>query len=175
MPVLDLNIIPTYNKRTIGIGDNSSYERTPISPTIEITVPGYDKVTLTFATNSLTIYNSNTLGMTTDAVETAILPDGIWQVKYSVNPNYENYTNVTFLKDDLLWETYYNTFLKVDINECDNPERDDIKSQLYEIRDYIIAAEANARVCNNTLAMNLYNLASKKLTKINHCHGMSNC
>jgi len=175
MPILDLNIIPTYNKKTIGIGDNSSYEKTPVSPTIEITVPGYDKVTLTFTPNSLSIYNSNTLQITTDQAETLILPDGIWQIKYSIYPNYENYTTVTFLKDDLLWESYYNAFLKVDVNECDNPENADIKSQLSAIQDYIIGAEANARVCNNSLAMKLYTLASKKLTKITNCYGLSNC
>lgn len=176
MPNLDLNIISTHNKTTIGIGDNSTYDMTPVSPTLEVTVPGFNKVTLTFSPKTLTVYNSNSLGMTTNAVNPDILPDGAWVVKYSVFPNYENYFNFTFLKTDLIEEKYYSAFLSMDINGCDNKVKRESRLELSDIWGDITTAKAAASVCNLTLAMKLYAMADRKLNLLNkHFYGLSNC
>lgn len=181
MSKLDLNIIPTYNKTTIAIGDASVYSSgiTITSPSLEVSVPGYDKISVSFTPNSLNVYNSNTLKVTDEVTQEDLvfLPDGIWKMKYSINPAYENYIDISFLKTDLIEEKFDNAWLSLNIDECDKSLLIENKSTLEGIWDYIIAAQSSAKVCNYSLAIGLYKAANEKLDeylKIN-CYGMSDC
>lgn len=181
MPALDINIFPTYNKKTFAVGDNSYYESnlTIVSPTLQVTLPGYSKRSVDFTPSSLNIYNSNTLGLTSNATteELLILPDGIWILKYSINPSAENNISVTILKTDLLEEKFDSAFLALDVSECDNAIYSEKLKILDDIKVFIQSAKATARACNNTLSVKLYRLADEKLNKFikTNCYGMSNC
>jgi hypothetical protein len=61
---LDILVVPTYNTLTLGVADASIYPTNPpvvSSPTIEITVPGFDVVSLPFNVNDFNIFNSLSL------------------------------------------------------------------------------------------------------------------
>lgn len=169
MPILDINIIPTNNSTTIAVGDNSSYGSgfTIDSPTLEITVPGFPTVATQFTANSLNVYNTQSIGITSVGDCLLGLPDGVWVFKYSVYPNFKYFTELTYLKTDQLEEKYYNTFLYVDITKCDSDFKLDIKKKLDNIRIYIEGAKAAASKCNRKLSIDLYTLADRKLDQLN--------
>ena len=76
---LDILVVPTYNTYTLGIADASIYPNNPpavSAPTIEITVPGFDVVSLPFLVNDFNIFNSLSLGLTTFGQSLLPLPDG---------------------------------------------------------------------------------------------------
>ena len=76
---LDILVIPTYNKLTLGIADASTYPASPPvqAPTIQIVVPGFGTVSLPFSTNDFNIINSASLGLSEVGQDNVALPDGI--------------------------------------------------------------------------------------------------
>ena len=58
---LDILVINTFNSKTLGIIDISTYPDSPPiqSPTIEITVPGFDVISLPFTPNDFNVFNTH--------------------------------------------------------------------------------------------------------------------
>jgi hypothetical protein len=165
MPALVLNIIsmPTYNVNTLCIVDASVYPTDPpavISPTIEITPPGFSLAVLPFTIDSFNIFTSVNLGISD---ETQPLPDGIYHLKYSIAPAYENFVEKTILKVDKLQEKFDEAFMKLDIMECAGPLRTQGKVDLTTIDFFIQGAIAAANNCATVEAMKLYHQADKLL------------
>ena len=101
---LDILVIPTYNVLTLGVADISTYPVSPIitSPTIEITVPGFGKMTLPFIPNDFNVFTSLTLGITSVGQPLLPLPDGVYYLRYSVTPSYINYVERTIIRVEQL-------------------------------------------------------------------------
>lgn len=168
-PTLDLLYLDTHNSTTLAITDISNYPDgfTVVSPTIEITPPGFTRVVIPFVAQSIQIYNSNTLGITGGGCDPAPLPDGIYKIKYTVAPAYQNYVYKNFIRVDKLLEKFDKIYVKLDIIQCDLTIKNQEKKQLDLIWEYINGAIASANQCAEKQAMELYQRANTALDKFN--------
>lgn len=166
-PILDFTVIDTHNPLTIGIADTSTYPSnfTILNPTLEITPPGFPKVTVIYTINSINIQNSNTLNITcvTDISMLNPLPDGIWKVKMSISPAITFNITKEFIRTDKLQQKFGRAILKTDLTHCGENIKDEEMKVLDEVYFYIQASIAAANQCNTILAMNLYRQANTML------------
>jgi len=161
---LDVLVIPLYDKAVLGIADASTYPTAPpvSSPTIEITIPGFGKVVLPFNTNSLNVFNSTSLGLS-GLGESLPLPDGVYTIRYSVTPAYENFVQKSIMRVEQLQERFDEAFMKLDMMECDAAIKTQQKVELNSIYFFIQGAIAAANNCATDTANKLYMQASKML------------
>jgi hypothetical protein len=171
---LDILVVPTYNTLTLGVADASIYPTNPpvvSSPTIEITVPGFDVVSLPFNVNDFNIFNSLSLGLTTFGQPLLPLPDGVYKLKYTVAPAYENFVEKTIIRVEVLQEKFDEAFMKLDMMECDRAIKTQQKVNLNTIYFFIQGAIAAANNCAVAEANKLYNQANMMLNNFikNNC------
>jgi hypothetical protein len=171
---LDLLLIDTHTPYALAIADFSTYPAnyTPISPTIYICGGGFPEVTLEFTPNSVNVYNSENLGITCDGADLVALPDGLYHIKYTINPAYQNFVNKTFLKIDNLQEKFDTAFMKLDMMECDMAIKKQRKVELDTIDFYIQGAIAAANKCADDISSKLYRKADRMLNQFieNKCN-----
>lgn len=170
MPVtLNILLTPTYSPKTIAIGDISPYPAgfAIVNPTIEITPPALNKVTLPFSAMNFNIFNANDLNITCGAPLCSLpdLPDGLWEFKYSIAPAFENFVEKKFMRVDAITLRWHKAFLKSDISECDETIKQQDLEALDQIWGYINGAVAAGNECDYTAAMTYYRIADKKLNK----------
>lgn len=162
---LDLIYVPSYNLKTLMIFDGSIYPTNPpevVSPTIEITPPGFNTVVIPFTVNEINTFTSLNLQVTTDNTLRP-LPDGVYHMKYSVSPAFENFVEKTFLRVDLLQEKFDKAFLTLDMMQCDRAIKEQSKQELVSIYLIIQGAIAASNECANEIAMKLYRQADRML------------
>ncbi len=155
MPTLNLNVlvVPTYNLNTLMIVDASTYVTTPLTPTIEVTPPGFEKAVLPFTVDNYNIFTTINLGIST---ELQALPDGVYHIKYSIAPAFENYVEKSIMRVDKLQEKFDEAFMKLDMMECDRAIKTQEKVTLNTIYFLIQGSIAAANNCAITNAMQLY-------------------
>lgn len=169
-------MMDTHSRLTMAIGDSSYYPSGFIvsTPTIEITVPGYDAITLPFVARGIQIYNSESLGLNCLDVNCTEfpLPDGIYTVKYSIYPAYTYYVQKTFIRVSALQEKLDEVYLKMDMMECNRELEYQDRKILDTIEAFIQGAIAAANKCANKLAMDLYRKAQKSMDNFinNRCY-----
>jgi hypothetical protein len=175
---LDFLVIPTYNVQTLGIADASTYPATPpvSSPTIEIDVPGFGLVSLPFNINDFNIYTTASLGITSVGDALLPLPDGVYYIKYSVAPAYQNFVQKTIMRVDQLQEKFDSAFMKLDMMECDAAIRKQQMVDLNSIYYFIQGSIAAANNCAVDTANKLYNQANRMLNQFiaNRCNCYGN-
>jgi len=173
---LDILVIPTYNVKTLGIADASTYPSTVTAPTIEMNVPGFGDVSLPFNINDFNIYTSQSLGITAVGDPLIALPDGVYYIKYSVTPAYQNYVEKTIIRVDKLQEKFDSAFMKLDMMECDAPIKKQQKVDLNSIYYFIQGAIASANNCAVDTSNKLYAQANKMLDNFirNNCNCYGN-
>lgn len=166
---LDIAIIETHNPSVLAVADVSTYTtgKKIDSPIIEITPPGLAKVGLSFSPRSVNIYNSTVLKITSEDIKPQPLPDGIYKLRYSIRPSYENFVEKSILRLTHLKERFDLAFLQAD-PLCQTRESEKIRKKLDTISFYIQYAISAAAICNDNLAMDLYRKASKLIDKF-HC------
>ncbi len=165
--VLDIVVVPTYNSKTLAVMDASVYPTDPStesSPTLEITVPGFAKVSLPFDMEEINVYSSSTLGITPLGSATLPIPDGIYILRYSVAPANTNYVEHSIMRVDQLQEKFDNAFLMLDLMECDRAIKTQATVNLNTIYMFIQGALAAANNCASVEAYKLYNKADTMLT-----------
>lgn len=170
---LDLLLIDGYNSSNIIIGDISIYAinyTVPSELQLEITPPGFSKITVDFKTKDINIYRALDLGLTCD--DTCMeLPDGIYEVKYSTPaPKVATITKY-FLKVDKIKNMYQSSFLKLDL-DCNCPS-EEIKKNKDKIKQALLLIEgaiASANTCDLINTQKLYNKAYCILSNINKCN-----
>jgi ribosome-associated translation inhibitor RaiA len=160
---LNILVVPTYDLNTMNIVDASTYVGTPSDPSIEIKVPGFDVVNIPFTINDYNIFTSASLQITATGVNQP-LPDGIYHLKYSITPAYENYVEKSFMRVDKLQQKFDEAFMKLDMMECDRAIKTQAKVELSSIYFFIQGAIAAANNCATVIANKLYNQADKALT-----------
>lgn len=162
---LDIAVIPTYNSLTLGISDLSIYPQslTILSPSIEITVPSFDKVVLPFTPKTFNIFDSVSLGITDPGVQSP-LPDGVYSLKYTIAPAYKNFVTKTILRINNLQEKFDRAFLQLDMMECDRAIKTQQTVDLNSIYIFIQGAVAAANNCAVEESNKLYRQADKMLT-----------
>lgn len=175
MPTLNLDflVVPTYNTLTLGVIDASVYPTTPpsvTSPTIEITPPGFDVAIIPFNVDDYNVFTSSNLGITAVGVNQP-LPDGVYHIKYSIVPAYENFIEKSIMRTDRIQERFDEAFMKLSMMECDGPIRKQAKETLSSIYFFIQGAIAAANNCAIVEANKLYAQADRMLTNFmkNNC------
>lgn len=166
---LDILVIPTYNTLTLGIVDASTYPTDPpvvTSPSIEITIPNLGIAVLPFNVNQFNVFSSSNLGITAVGTNTPI-PDGVYYLKYSVDPSDENFVEKTIMRIDKIQEKFDQAFMKLDIMNCDRSLRNQAKVELTTISFFINGAVAAANNCAVIEANKLYNQADRMLSNFN--------
>lgn len=162
--ILDFLITPTYSTKTIAINDTSTYENDPptvTTPTLEVSIPGFDTVTVPFVTESLNVLNSLILGITN--VGESPLPDGIYVFRYSVDPAETIFVEKTIMRVDQLQEKFDTAFMKLDLANCSDKITKQQKVSLDTIYYFIQASIAAANNCATNEAVTLYQKADKLL------------
>lgn len=159
---LDILVVPTYNTLTLGIADASTYDSVPSSPSIEITVPGFGVVVLPFTPNDFNIFNSASLGIS-DVGTNLPLPDGVYYLKYTIAPAFNNYVERSIIRVEQLQEKFDKAFMKLDMMECDRAIKTQAKVDLSSIYFEIQGAVAAANNCAVDTANKLYAQANKML------------
>lgn len=171
---LDFLVVPTYNTFTLGIADASTYPTSPLvtAPTIEINVPTYGIVSLPFTINDFNIFNSASFGMTQVGEPLVPLPDGVYYIKYSVSPAYENFVEKNIMRVDRLQERFDEAFMKLDMMECDRAIKMQQKVDLNSVYFFIQGSIAAANTCAIDQANTLYTQASRMLDNFikNNCY-----
>jgi len=167
-PIFDLLMMPTYNPKTMAIGDATIYPAgwNAAVPTIQITPPGYPTSTQSFVPGGIQVYNAYSLGIyTNDMVECNYpeLPDGIYKIKYTNNPANQYFVEKTFFRTYQIEADKDEAFLKLEIMECDGQIKKQKKQTIDLIEYYINGAIASANKCALKQATELYNKARKML------------
>lgn len=164
---LDLLLIENHSPYAISIGDFSTYPTNyiPVSPTLMVAATGFPSVTLVFTPNEINTYTSENLGITCTGQPITRLPDGIYTVKYTINPAYQYFVTKTFFRVDAIQERFNRTFMQLDIMQCNGPIRKQRKEELSTINFYIQGAIAAANDCADQEALRMYNKADQMLTQ----------
>ncbi len=172
---LDILVVQTFNKLTLGIADISTYPDSPPveAPSITIIIPGgFGTVTLPFIPSDFNVFTSLSLGLTEVGEELISLPDGNYTLTYSVTPAFENYVTKTIIRVERLQEKFDSAFMKLDMMECDGPIKKQAKQDLNTIWYFIQGAIAAANNCAIDTSNTLYIQADKMLNRFikNNCN-----
>jgi len=175
MPTLKLDflVIPTYNSLTLGVADTSVYPTDPpvvTNPEMSITVPGFGIVTLPFNVNDFNLYTSSNLGITPVGVEQP-LPDGVYFLRYTVDPAAENYVERSIMRVERLQEKFDTAFMTLDMMECDRAIKTQASVTLNSINFFVQGSIAAANNCAIEDSLRLYRKADTMLDNFinNNC------
>lgn len=170
--VLSLEIPTVSNACVFKIFDTSVYS--PLvgifRPLLYVTLPGYKYANeVSFVPNSAPTLTACDLGLQTESCGTSYvnLPDGIYVVKYSVDPECKVFVEYNHLRITCALNQYEKILCNIDVADCDPPAK--VKERLRELRligMYLNAAKAKVEVCHrNQEGMTLFNYAVKLLNK----------
>lgn len=170
---LDFLVIPTYNILTMGVADTSIYTTNPpvvTSPSLEIDVPGFGLVYKTFNVQNFTIINSFDLGLSTQD-NLITIPDGIYNLKYSIAPAFENYVTKSIMRTDKIQEKFDSAFMQLDLMQCDLALKKQSSVFLNTVNFLIQGSVAAANNCSETQSYKLYHQADRMLDNFvkNNC------
>ena len=161
---LDLLVLPTYNKNTLGVNDASTYASAPASVSLVVTPPGFDAVTLSFTASELNVFDSEDLEIS-DAGETLVaLPDGVYKMVYSIIPEAADAITKYVMRIEQIQEKFDAAFMKLDMMECDGAIKTQSKIDLMSIYFFIQGAVSAANNCAITESNKLYTSANNMLT-----------
>lgn len=174
MHKLDIIVIPNKNCKTLVIQDSSIYDiNFPVTNTIlEIKVPG-QACFITF--NLLAGWCSKTFNcvdfnLCCGSDQVSILPDGVYELKYSIDPNVSTMIQGSHMRVCQIMSQYIRTIGLFLSNKCNlrKKEIEEIEEDILEIKNYIeCSVFAVEDLFDNTSGIELYNEASSKLNKFN--------
>jgi hypothetical protein len=152
--VLSLEVPTVMNTCIMSIMDTSVYtSMIPIScPTLYITVPGFtysNEIAVTSGFNE--IITACDLQLQTQNCGTSYtdIPDGIYIIKYTVEPADQVFVEYNHLRISKALTKYNKVLCDVDVNACDPPFK--IKQKLEALRlinMYLQAAKAKVEFCH---------------------------
>jgi hypothetical protein len=170
--ILGLDIVETANTATLRIMDSSVYADFPITcETLQVQAPGFNVVAeFNVSQNFSLVLNACSLGIQTSdcGVTAGSLPDGIYQVKYSVSPNDKVYVEYAFLRTTAAMEKYYNALCDLEVGACEpSANVKESLDKLLQIKMYIDAAKAEIEYCHElTKGLDIFNYAVRQLDKL---------
>lgn len=168
-PILKILVLDTHNLSTFAVADSSVYPSgfTIVSPSIQIIAPSFPVITLPFTPSSLNLYTSNDLGITCNPGQPwgCDIPDGYWDLTYTISPAQTYFSEVGYMKTDLLQKKMQEGFLALDLNHCDQTIKDQDMRELDEINYYIQCSISAGNKCNPKLALDLYAIAWRMLQR----------
>ena len=170
---LSLEVPDTNNCSVFRIFDTSLYSSLLdiTCGNLQITSPGFNEpVSIEVLPHFNLILNGCTLGIQTAGCGSVseVLPDGIYNIKYSVSPNDEVYVEYNYLRICQTLNKYFNELCKLELAACE-PEAD-VKAQLNELRlikSFLDAAKVKVEYCENPQeGMDLFIYAQARLQKL---------
>lgn len=171
---LSLDFPCTNNPRAFRIVDMSRYASAlPVKcPLLQITPPGFRNPTNidTILPEFNLVLNACTLGIQTAGCDsqTAILPDGIYNIRYSVSPNEEVFVEYYHLRTTQIVNKYNKVLCNLELAACEPAP--DVKEALEELRlikSFIDAAKVKVEDCHElAIGMELLVYANKRLMKL---------
>lgn len=179
LPTLKLGLMDLHDQSTLGIVDLSSYAVIPDNTqlSMQITAPGYQTINVTFVPNNVNIYKCSDLGITCGAAECCPLPDGIYDVRYTVlviGNAPSSFIEKTFIKIDQILCKFNNIFSKVDLDcNCGSFKQEAYERELEQIDLLIAGSVSAANLCDGVLAYKLYQKADQMLDNICCQFGLS--
>lgn len=168
VPFLDITLHETYNKYYLGIVDISDYPPswTITNASLEITPPGYNKISVPVTARGVNLYKSSQLGLTCDedGEDLMPLPDGVYTVKFSIHPNSTYLTEKSFMRIAGILCQYGEAYLKVDLaHHCSCADKSRDKAYLSSVRMLIEGAVAEVNNCNTEKGYKYYAKAKQML------------
>lgn len=172
-----LNFYPSTSTKSFIVEDASIYNNAlPITcGQLTIKAPGF-KYPHTFETlpefkfkvnlGNLGLQNVNTVNCLGE------LPDGNYEIRYSINPNDKLFVEYNYYNTAQLYRDYIKQLCTFFNNMCNmsKKEQEEEKDRLFEIRQLIDYAKSSAEDCNDVdTADSFYNSAKDKLKKRNDC------
>lgn len=176
--ILDFEIIPTGNPKTLVFLDSSDYFREPERPLLEITLPGYSKYFLVnIVARKLNTFNSNTIGFTELLNQDCLvdLPDGIYTFKYKICPYDETYIIKKVFRTTLIEQELDDLYLQIENPENITPDERVFEYKLVEIHSGIAGAKAAAKKGDDRKANSFYNVAQKLIDELKEGICNKNC
>lgn len=166
---LDLQYIETYKLNQISFADSSQYIGAPVNPSFEITVPGQSKLNVPFSPSLVNIYNAQNLKVSNDNPN-VYLPDGIYIVRYSIEPNLTMFTEKSFMRISHIDSLYKRLFLQIDNNcDCNTDKQRKLKDQLRDIKLLIDGSVAAVDNCDTEGGTFMYRKAYKFIQNMKLC------
>ncbi len=162
---LDFVVLQSNSVMSMTILDISTYPNDPpvvTNASIDIKVPGFDKVTRPFFIETYNVFTSTNLGLTLPGQEIP-LPDGIYTIRYYIDPEDQTFVEHSIIRVDKLQEKFDQAFLTLDMMECDKAIKKQSFVQLNSIYFFIQGAIAAANNCATIEANKLYKQASNML------------
>lgn len=179
-PILDILLLDTHNLGTLGVADVSQYPTgfTITSPSLEIIPPSFPVSTKSFTPNSLNIFNADDAGVgCSDPTGVKCeIPDGYWQLKYTVAPAQTYFVQKSFMRTNRLQRLLGQAFLSIDLDKCDEVIKAQDMAQIDQINYYLQSSIAAGNECNAKLAIDLYNIAYRMTNQLlkDKCFGGNN-
>lgn len=173
---LAIQELPTKDCRTLRLIDNSSYNPAiPVTCSIlEITLPGKDcPVAFNVEKDFNTVFNSSLLGINKATCYSDLipLPEGVYKIKYSINPNTVLYEEYEYLRNCQQLDRYYKAVCSLFTSRCDISKKDfeEKRKKLIWIKELIDAAKYNVEECENSeRGLELYDEANDLLSDFNN-------
>lgn len=170
---LNVEVLDTCDCYNLAVIDLSYYITSVEKPKLTITPPGYNPIVFDFTINQTNIFNSYSLGLTdvNTVDQLLVLPDGVYEITYSVCPHDSLYATIYHLRTCNL-DKRLSAFWAKQVTICDTDSK--IYKNLDIIEILLRGAKANAQICNTDKAVELYKKADELLrrleTTINNCN-----
>lgn len=174
---LEVHIETTNNCKILKVVDNSIYnpDITVENAILEIIVPGYTcPVIFNVTPGFVLLLNSSSLNIATASSYVALLPlpEGIYNIKYSIRPNNQLFIEYDYLRNCQQFQRYIVaccTFFDKKCTFCDN-DTIKLRKDLIWIKELIDAAKFKVEDCGECReGLELYNEANTLLLKLNSC------
>lgn len=169
---LSLEVLDVKNASIFKITDTSVYSnKIDIDcETLHITVPGFNKpVAIEVMSAFDLVLTPCDLHVQTSGCETNLkdLPDGVYNIRYSVNPNEKVFVEYKYLRVTSFINRWNSYLCQLELAGCEPVA--DVKEALKELRlikSFIDAAKAKVEYCHDAdSGMILYNYAKERLDK----------
>jgi len=169
LPILRLASFDLRDQASLAIVDLSTYSTvlTSSDVSLQITPPGYNTINVAFNPGSVNVYKCADLGITCSSTECCPLPDGIYDIIYSIIGNTSATIEKTIIKIDQIKCKFQHAFLKIKMDcNCGKEEMREYRKEL-DIIDLLIAGSvAAANDCNPQQSFNLYQKAEILLNSL---------
>ena len=181
---LSLDIQQSNNCSLFRVADTSIYspDLEVTCPILQILPPGFNEpVSISVTAEFNILVTACVLGIQKSncGTEAVTLPDGVYDIRYSVSPNDKVFVQYHYLRNCQVLNAYYLELCKLELAACE-PEAD-VKDQLEELRlikSYLDAAKAKVEHCNDIMqGMQLFIYAKNRLEKFGRdgCCGGKSC